>query len=207
MFHGILVHDCWSSYWKHPNLTHAVCCAHLLRELTGIEENHPAYTWAKSFKELLLNMKKARDKALRKGQTALSCYYQKKFSAAYDAIIETAYSEVPEPQPDPSKKKGRKKRGKILALVDRLKTYKASVCLFIKDLDVPFDNNQAERDLRIIKAKAKVSGCFRSVEGAQDYLKIMSFVGTAKKLGHNAYEAIKNAITGTADFIFSEVAE
>lgn len=207
LFHGVLVHDCWSPYWKHPDLTHAICCAHLLRELTGIEENHPAYTWPKLFKELLLNMKSVRDKASCKGQTTLSYYYQKKFSAKYDAIIETAYAETPEPQPDPTKKKGRKKRGKVLALVDRLKTHKASVCLFIKDFNVPFDNNLAERDLRVIKTKAKVSGCFRSIEGAQDYLKIMSFVGTAKKLGHNAYEAIQNAISGTAEFIFVEGAE
>lgn len=67
---------------------------------------------------------------------------------------------------------------------------------------VPFDNNQAERDLRMIKVKTKVSGCFRTEEGARDYLKIMSCIGTAHKQGYNAYEAIKNAISGHSDFIF-----
>ena len=67
---------------------------------------------------------------------------------------------------------------------------------------VPFDNNQAERDLRMIKVKTKVSGCFRSEEGARDYLKIMSYIGTAHKQGHNAYDAIKNAISGQSRFHF-----
>ena len=100
------------------------------------------------------------------------------------------------------KKRGRKKKGKILALAERLANYKASVCLFIHNFHVPFDNNQAERDLRMIKVKTKVSGCFRTEEGARDYLKIMSYVGTAHKQGYNAYEAIRNAISGHPDFIF-----
>ena len=101
------------------------------------------------------------------------------------------------------KKRGRKKKGKILALVDRLADYKASVCLFAHNFQVPFDNNQAERDVRMIKVKTKVSGCFRTEEGARDYLKIMSYIGTAHKQGYNAYEAIKNAISGNPDFILA----
>ena len=94
------------------------------------------------------------------------------------------------------------KKRKIFALVESLANYKASVCLFIHNFNVPFDNNQAERDLRMIKVKTKVSGCFRTEEGARDYLKIMSYVGTAHKQGYNAYEAIRNAISGHPDFIF-----
>jgi len=203
-FHGTLVHDCWAPYWKHPGgITHAVCCAHLLRELTGIGENHPGYTWPKKSKGLLLGMKKARDRKAENGGTGLSYYYQRKFSRMYDEIIETAYAETPVPEPKPGKKKGRKKRGRVLALVDRLKEYKASVCLFIKDFAVPFDNNQAERDLRMTKAKTKISGCFRTLDGAQGYLDIMSYASTARKLGYNAYKAIKNAISGDPMFIFA----
>lgn len=203
-FHGVLVHDCWVPYWKHPGgITHAVCCAHLLRELTGVEENHPDYTWPKKFKELLLAMKKARDRKAEGGDTELSRYYQHKFSRMYDEAIETAYAETPVPEPNPGKKKDRKKRGKVLALVDRLKEYKASVCLFIRDFAVPFDNNQAERDLRMTKAKTKISGCFRTIDGAQEYLDIMSYASTARKLGYNAYMAIKNAISGDPMFIFA----
>lgn len=203
-FHGILIHDCWAPYWKHPGgIVHAICCAHLLRELTGVEENHPEFTWPAKFKELLLEMKKARDRRAEAGNTELSYYYQRKFSRLYDEIIETAYAETPIPESKSTKKKGRKKRGKVLALVDRLKEYKASVCLFIKNFAVQFDNNQAERDLRMTKAKTKISGCFRTLEGAQEYLDIMSYASTARKLGYNAYMAIKNAISGDPMFIFA----
>ena len=126
---------------------------------------------------------------------------QVKFDKKYDELIEQARKENPLPKTT-EKKRDRKKKGKILALVERLANYKASVCLFIHNFNVPFDNNQAERDLRMIKVKTKVSGCFRTEEGARDYLKIMSYVGTAHKQGYNAYKAIKNAITGHPDFIF-----
>ena len=92
-------------------------------------------------------------------------------------------------QENASGRRGRPKRGKILSLIDRLRDYKESVCLFVKNFAVPFDNNQAERDLRMIKVKAKVSGCFRTEEGATDFLKIMSYTGTAKKQGVNPFHA------------------
>ena len=176
-------------------------CAHLLRELTGIDENHSEQKWASAFIDLLLEMKKVKGKSVEKGKDFLSYYHYHKFDKKYDELIEQARKENPLPKTT-EKKRGRKKKGKILALVERLANYKASVCLFIHNFNVPFDNNQAERDLRMIKVKAKVSGCFRTEEGVRDYLKIMSYVGTAHKQGYNAYEAIKNAITGHPDFIF-----
>ncbi len=91
----------------------------------------------------------------------------------------------------------------LLNLICRLENYKASVCLFIKNLCVPFDNNQAERDLRMMKVKTKVSGCFRSEEGAQEYLTIMSYIGTAHKHGINAFTAIREALNGNPDIIFA----
>ncbi|MCL2832009.1 MAG: transposase, partial [Treponema sp.] len=101
------------------------------------------------------------------------------------------------------KKRGRKKKGKVLSLVERLAKHKESICLFIKNFAVPFDNNQAERDIRMVKTKTKVSGCFRSIDGARNYLKIMSYVGTAKKQKINPYEAIRQAILGNPDIIFA----
>ena len=200
-FKGIAMHDCWASYWNYPDIQHAVCCAHLLRELTGIDENHPEQKWASAFIDLLLEMKKVKDKAVEKGKDFLSYYHYHKFDKKYDELIGQARKENPLPETT-EKKRGRKKKAKILALVERLANYKASVCLFIHNFNVPFDNNQAERDLRMIKVKTKVSGCFRTEEGARDYLKIMSYVGTAHKQGYNAYEAIKNAISGHPNFIF-----
>ena len=103
----------------------------------------------------------------------------------------------------PAKKRGRKKKSKVLNLICRLYNYKESVCLFIKNLCVPFDNNQAERDLRMVKVKTKVSGCFRNEEGAQEYLTIMSYIGSARKHGINAFTAIREALNGTPDIIFN----
>ena len=87
------------------------------------------------------------------------CYHLHKFDKQYDEIIKTAYGENPSPG-TAAKKRGRRKKGKVLNLIGRMEKYKASVCLFIKNPCVPFDNNQAERDLRMVKAKTKVSGCF-----------------------------------------------
>ena len=203
-FHGILEHDCWAPYWNAPGIIHAICCAHLLRELIGVKENNPEFTWPQAFIDLLLEMKKVRDRAAAMGKHELSYYYHHKFSSTYDRIIDLAYEETPEPTPVTGKKRrGRKRRGKALSLIDRLKKLKGAVCLFTKNFRVPFDNNQAERDLRMIKAKVKVSGCFRTEKGAQEYLDIMSYVSTAKKLGSNAYEAIRNAVIGRPDYILS----
>lgn len=200
-FKGIAMHDCWASYWNYLDIPHAVCCAHLLCELTGIDENHPEQKWASAFIDLLLEMKKVKEKAIEKGKDSLSYYHYHKFDKKYDELIEQARKE--NPLPETTKKKcRRKKKGEILALVERLANYKASVCLFIHNFMVPFDNNQAKRDLRMIKVKTKVSGCFRTEEGARDYLKIMSYIGTAHKQGYNAYKAIRNAILSHADFIF-----
>ena len=111
-------------------------------------------------------MKKVRDKALLSNKNEVSYYHRHKFDMEYDSIIQTAYEENPLPETS-AKKRGRKKKGKVLNLICRLDNYKESVCLFIKNLCVPFDNNQAERDLRMVKVKNKVSGWFRSEEGAQ----------------------------------------
>ena len=200
-YHGIIVHDCWGSYWKYENVTHSICCAHLLRELNGVEENHPEQTWAPRFKELLLSMKKAKESAMASGKDSVSSNELQKFDKQYDEIIKTAYAENPLPE-TADRKRGRKKKGKVLNLIGRLEKYKASVCLFIKNFCVPFDNNQAERDIRMVKVKTKVSGCFRSMEGAQEYLTIMSYIGTARKHGINPYEAIRSGLSGNPDIIF-----
>ena len=202
-FSGIAVHDCWAPYWKYADIVHALCCAHLLRELVGVEENHPKQKWAAAFKKLLLAMKAAKERAIAKGKERLSRYYLDKFDRLYDRIIAQAYRKNPVLK-STEKKRGRKKKGKVLSLVERLAAHKASICLFITNIAVPFDNNQAERDIRMVKTKTKVSGCFRSLDGAKDYLKIMSYVGTAKKQKINPYEAIRQAILGTPDIIFAK---
>ena len=124
-YRGIIVHDCWTSYWKFNDVTHSVCCAHLLRELNGIAENHPEQAWARKFKEHLLRMKRAKDKAIAAGKDYLSVFTIQKYKREYDVIIKEAYAQNPIAEPV-RKKRGRVKRGKILALIDRLKKTQGS---------------------------------------------------------------------------------
>ena len=193
-FHGIAIHDCWAPYWKY-DMEHGICCAHLLRELNGVQENHPEQKWPSYFSKLLLDMKRAKEAALLAGQDSMDAVRREKLLGRYDRIITTAYRENPEPEATPGRK-GRRKRGKVLALVDRLRKYKDAVCLFIKNFTVPFDNNQAERDLRMVKVKTKVSGCFRTKEGCQDFLNILAYSNTAKKHHVNPFHAILLAVKG-----------
>ena len=90
VFHGIAMHDCWASYWSYEDCQHAVCCAHLLRELTGIAENHPEQKWASAFIGLLIKMKKVKDKAVEAGKETLSYYHYHKFDKRYDELIKQA---------------------------------------------------------------------------------------------------------------------
>ena len=193
-FHGIAVHDCWAPYWKY-DMEHGICCAHLLRELGGIKENHPEQKWPSYFSKLLLDMKSAKEAAILAGQDSMDAAQYEKLFRRYDRIIRTACQENPEPKPTPSRK-GRRKRGKVLALIDRLRKYKDEVCLFIKNFAVPFDNNQAERDLRMVKVKTKVSGCFRTDDGCRDFLNILAYTSTAKKHNVNPFHAILLAVKG-----------
>lgn len=199
---GIAVHDCWSSYWKYDAIVHAVCCAHLLRELTGIKENHPEQVWASKMIKLLLDMKKQRDKAVFMSKDGLTYYYMHKFHKSYQSIIEEAREINPIPEKGPGKR-GRQGKGKIRALVERLFDYEASICLFTKNFNVPFDNNQAERDVRMVKVKTKVAGCFRSLEGAKNFMTIMSYLGTAKKHGISPMKALRKALSNEGNFIFT----
>ena len=200
-FHGIAVHDCWTPYWKY-DVAHSICCAHLLRELNGIMENHTEQKWPSYFSNLLLDMKKAKETAILAGQNSMDVAWREKLLRRYDRIIQAAYRENPEPEATPGKK-GRRKRGKVLALIDRLQKYKDAVCLFIKNFAVPFDNNQAERDLRMVKVKTKVSGCFRSDDGCSDFLNILAYTSTAKKHNVNPFCAILSAVRGQPYFTSS----
>ena len=203
LFAGVAMHDCWSPYWKYEGIVHAICNAHLLRELTGIEEFEPDHTWATLFKTLLRSMKKAKERAEAKGKTELSYYLLHKFSLEYDRIMEIADKERPVPPEPPGKKRGRKKKGKERALIERLMLLKDAVCLFIHDFKVPFDNNQAERDVRNVKTKIKVAGCFRTDKGAQDYLDVMSYLSTGQKHEVSVFDALTAAFAGNAEIVLA----
>ncbi len=122
-------------------------------------------------------MKKAKEDAISLGQTFLGKELLEAFSKEYDDIMSHADKECPPPEFTKERKRGKIRRGKTRVLIERLKKFKDDVCRFAHNFAVPFDNIQAERDVRNVKTKTKVSGG-RSVKGAQDYLKIMSFIST-----------------------------
>ena len=149
-------------------------------------------------------MKKSKEQALDSNKTELDESLLKLLLKEYDEILDYADIEFPSPQKVEGKGRGRTKKGKTRSLIERLRKLKDEVCRFVQDFTVPFDNNLAERDLRNIKTKIKVSGCFRTTEGAENYLKIMSYIVTAKKNGINAVKALKAAFDGTTNIIFGQ---
>ena len=197
---GIAVHDCWGPYFGYEG-THALCCAHLLRELTGNEECEPDHRWSTLFKEHLLFMKSLADATRECGRHALDDAQLEYCSERYDEIMRIADQECPEPQDTLPKRRGRKKKGRERSLIERLIKLKDCVCLFVRELSAPFDNNQAERDVRYVKLKAKVSGCFRSLEKAQEFLDVSSYLSTARKNGIGVFDALRLAYEGKADTI------
>jgi len=203
-FSGTAVHDCWSPYWHYDGVRHAVCNVHLLRELNGVQEFSPDHKWAPEFKNLLMDMAKAKEEAIAKGKSALDADRLAAFDAHYDQIIKTADAECPPPPEPPDKKRGRKKKGKERSLIERLAKLKDSVCLFVRDFKVMFSNNTAEQDVRNVKVKLKVAGCFRSVAGAQNYLDVMSYMNTGRKHGISVFDAMIAAFNGNAKIVLSQ---
>lgn len=201
LFKGIAVHDCWKPYWKYENVTHSICGVHILRELVGVIENNPLQSWAKIFRDMLYELYRLKKSYMYCKRERLDSCYLDYYSQKYDEIIEIARKENPPPI-STEQKRGRKKKGKVLALVERLSELKSSMLLFVRNFKVPFTNNSAEQTIRNLKSKSKVAGNFRSEDGASWYLKIRSYIDSARKFGINAFDAVKSAFIGKPDFCF-----
>lgn len=193
-YNGVVVHDFWNPYFKATKADHAMCCAHILRELTGIFENHPKQKWALDMYYELLSMCRAADFYNQNPEINSRKFYMDCLKQNYDTILEEAIRQ--NPLPEQNGKRGRKKKGKIRALIERLLTHKGEVCRFVDDPLVPFTNNQAERDLRMVKMKSKVIGTFRSEDGANDFLTLKSLTSSAVKAGITAFDALLSLFHG-----------
>jgi transposase len=194
-FQGWAVHDCWQSYFTFDNCQHALCNAHILRDLLFIIEQYEQ-SWAENMLKLLLDIKTEVDVA-PVDQLSLSPERLAHFEQRYDTLISPGLAANPPPTDPPPKKRGRKKQSAPKNLLDRLQEHKFKILAFMYDFRVPFDNNLAERDVRMVKIKQKISGAFRTRSGAETFCAIRSYISTARKHGANVIDAIYDALTGS----------
>lgn len=191
---GWLVHDCWSSYFSFEKIKHAICGAHILRELEGLVENGHS-KWAKTFKVFLLSVYEMPfPERLRLQHTIRKRYVQ---------ICTIGEKLEPEAQKI-SGKRGRYKRTKARNLLERLIREQESLLAFAFNEQVPFTNNLAERDIRPAKVKMKISNSFRTFQGAEIYARIEGFISTARKQNRHVFSELRNTFDGY-NFIVDEI--
>ncbi|MEI2419379.1 transposase, partial [Arthrospira platensis SPKY2] len=131
------------------------------------------------------------DTAQQSGETELPTDYIERIHQVYEAIVSLGLEENPLPDtPPPPGQPGRRKKTKARNLVERFGKHQAAILRFVHDFKVPFDNNLAERDIRMMKVQQKISGCFRSWEGAQQFCRLRSYISTIRKQGLNVWEAL-----------------
>jgi transposase len=194
---GIAVHDHWKPYFHYDACDHALCNAHHLRALHFIATQYQQ-SWSTDMSALLLEIK-ATVEAMPAPAMRLSPADLVAFARRYDEVVQAGFAANPSPPPAPDgtpKKRGRSKQPPPVNLLIRLRDFKASVLMFMSDFRVPFDNNQGERDIRMVKVKQKVSGGFRTREGAKSFGRIRGSISTARKNAKNVFEAIREAFDG-----------
>jgi transposase len=191
-FAGWLMHDFFSSYLSFENCLHTFCKSHLLRELVFLFEQHQQ-RWAKDLYDLFLAMlqcvqdRKARDAPLTEAE--LDAWFKQ-----YWKILQAGRQA--NPLTVEQRRKKRPKQSKEQNLLDRLEDYDERILAFLGDLKLPFTNNEAERDFRMVKVRVKISGCFRTLEGACRHARIRSYISTLRKHGLPVLEYLRNALDG-----------
>jgi len=199
-FRGTLVRDGFSSYKWYEQCRHSLCNAHLLRDLVFVEESSPAQkVWTTPFAKLLLKIKDTVAQAQTDAEVELSAQTKNDFLRRYDKLVKRADRLNP-PQP---KRKAERDAAKKPAtqltprrLINRLQRRRDEVLRFMSDMSVPFDNNGSERDLRMIKLQQKISGCFRTPDGARVFCRVRSYLSTARKQGYSLLTALERVLTG-----------
>jgi transposase len=192
-YHGKVCHDHWKPYFRYGEMIHALCNAHHLRELTRVWEQDKQ-EWGKKMRDLLLEINRVTIDA----GGVLPAPEQEIWRGKYRRIIADAEKECPAPEksPDNKKRRGRQKRSKARNLLERLRDYETETLRFMTDADVSFTNNQGERDIRMTKVQQKISGCFRSMEGAEAFCRISSYLSSARKQQITASHALRSLFDG-----------
>jgi transposase len=192
-FGGTSVHDGWRSYFLYA-CAHALCLVHVVRELTFLAEEQ-GLQWAAELKTLLLDMKEATDQARKLGLTALHPLEVEDWQTQFVALLAHADVMTPTAQAPPGTR-GRTKQSAARNLLDRLTKEQDAVLAFLHRLVVPFDNNQAERDVRMVKVQQKVSGSFRSEAGAAAFCRIRGYLSTLRKQGVDVLASLEATLCG-----------
>lgn len=190
-FQGVMCHDHWKPYYKYGT-THALCNAHHLRELERAMEQD-GQQWAEQMSALLKEINKATHEAGGRLEITVSEHYRKR----YRDLLQEAEKECPAPNETNRKgRRGKVPRSKSRNLLERLRDFEGDVLRFMDDKTVPFSNNQAENDLRMTKVQQKISGCFRSMDGAKIFCRIRGYLSTCRKHGVTATEALRLLFEG-----------
>src|SRR6266487_3617568 len=191
-FAGISVHDGWGSYFLY-DCEHAACIVHLLRDLVFLAEQ--GIQWAADLKTLLLDMKEATEQAREQGKRWLDPLEVVDWEAQFLRLLDDGDQAHPRATAPPGKR-GRCKQSDARNLLDRLRKQQQAVLTFLEDLRVDFDNNLAERDLRMVKVQQKVSGCFRSEAFAQAFARIRGYLSTLRKQGLPLLSSLQATLCG-----------
>ncbi len=194
-FHGRAIHDFWKPYLTYDNCKHGLCNAHHLRELLFLYEEQQQ-GGAKNMIDCLLDIKKTVDE-IRNTRNSLGKEQRQTFEERYQHILDEGYTTNPlKNKPFGQKKRGLPKKSKARNLLERLDKHRKKALAFMYDFDVPFDNNLVERDVRMAKVKEKISGTFRSQQGAKAFYCIRSYISTVRKNAFNVLDVIENVFKG-----------
>jgi transposase len=190
----VSVHDGWKPYRHYSACRHALCNIHHLRELTFLEEAYDQ-AWAKELKRLLLEMKRAVEAARTRGEEGLDMGERTTFLTRYEALLVAGLAANPPPQRRPHQR-GRVKQSPARNLLERLWMRQDEVLGFLDDLRIPFDNKQAEQDLRMLKVQQKIAGSFRADHGSEAFARIRGYLSSMRKQRVALLAALQTVFTG-----------